>query len=125
MMRVHNRDVRRATRILLTQVGIAVLAAAIGLIYARPVGLSAMIGGGTAVVANTLFATGIFGPYQAQRPGKLVARFYGAELLKLLFIVSAFAAAFAWVKPLSVWALIGAFLMVQVLPLLLVNRLAS
>jgi ATP synthase protein I len=122
---MHNLDARRAKRILVTQAVCTLLVAGAATAYSLLAGFSALLGGVTATAANALFAAWVFGRYQAQEPGKLVARFYGAELLKLLFIALAFAAAFIWVKPLSVLALFGAFLVVQVLPPLLANRVAG
>jgi ATP synthase protein I len=121
---MHQPDTSRAKRILLLQAAVALLVAAVGAAFGLAAGLSALIGGGTAAAANTLFATGVFGPYEARRPGRIVARFVGAELFKLFFIVTVFAAVFAWAKPVSVVVLLGAFLVVQVLPLLLANWVA-
>ena len=124
MLQVHNLDARRAKRILLTQALIASLTVFVAFAFGWTVGVSALLGGGTAVLANVLFAARVFGRYEARNPASLVARLYGAELFKLLFIVLVFAAAFTWIKPLNIVALFGAFLVVQVLPLLLANRVA-
>jgi len=78
--------------------------------------LSVLIGGGTAALANALFAFGVFGRYRAQDPGRLAARMYAAEILKLVLTIGLFAAAFILVKPLSPAALLGAFLVVHLLP---------
>ena len=101
------------------------LAAAVALYLSRTAGISALIGGATATVANAVFAIGVFARYRAQEPGKLVARFYGAELLKLLIVALAFGVVFAWVKPLHIVALFSAFLVVQIVPPMLVNRVAG
>lgn len=117
-----NLDRRRAKRILLIQVVMTLAAALVALAFGRLDGLSALLGGAIATLANALFAVWVFGRYQAQDPGKLLFRFYGAELVKLLFIALAFAVVFAWVKPVSLIALFGAFLLVQVLPPMLAQE---
>ena len=73
------------------------------------------------VLQGALFAVWVFGRYQAQDPGKLLFRFYGAELLKLLLIALAFVLVFVWVKPVNLIALFGTFLLVQVLPPMLAD----
>ena len=125
LLHMHNSDARRAKRILIAQVITAVLLAGAILLFDRLAGLSAFLGGAIATFANALLAFGVFARYEAQEPGKLVMRFYGVELLKLLFIALAFAAVFAWVRPLNVVALFSAFLVVQILPPLLSNQVAG
>ena len=67
----------------------------------------------------------MFGRYRASAPGQLVFQFYGGELLKLASIAMAFAAVIVWADPLHPVPLFGAFLIVQVLPPLLANRIAG
>ena len=114
-------DLSRAKRIVLIQTATTLAVAAVALIFSWPAGLSALLGGVTATLANALFAAWVFGRYRAQDPGNLLFRFYGGELFKLLFIALAFAMVFVWVKPVSLVALFGAFLLVQVLPPMLVR----
>lgn len=122
---MHNLDARRARRILIAQMVATLAVTLIGLIFGMRVGLFALIGGATATIANALFAFWVFGRYRADEPGKLVGQFYGAELIKLAFIVAAFAAVIILLDPLSPLALFGAFFVVQVLPPLLANRIAG
>jgi len=125
MQQMHNLDARRAKRILIAQVVATLVVTLAGLIFGLREGLFAFIGGATAVSANALFAYWVFGRYRAGEPGKLVGQFYGGELLKLAFIAMAFAAVIKLLDPLSPLALFGAFFVVQVLPPLLANRIAS
>jgi len=85
---------------------------------------STLAGGGIALLANGLFAWVVFTAYQAAQPGRLVARFYAAEALKLLFVALAFAALFIWMRPLNIAALFVAFFMVQVVAPLTAHLLA-
>ena len=122
---MQNLDARRAKRILVAQAVATLIVTLVGLIFGPRVGFFALIGGATATIANALFALWVFGRYRAGEPGKLVTQFYGGELLKLAFIVAAFAAVIIWLDPLSPLALFGAFFVVQVFPPLLANRIAA
>jgi ATP synthase protein I len=82
---------------------------------------SGLAGGLIAFLANAFFAKRIFIHYRAQEPGKLLARFYGAELLKLVLTGLLFAGVILWIEPLSVGALFGVFLLVQMVPMLVVQ----
>lgn len=108
-----------AYRIVLAQL-LVTLAAAIVLWGAGgPVhGYSGLAGGLIAALTNAFLAKWMFAHYRAQEPGRLLARFYGAEWLKLVFTGLLFAGAILWIKPLSVGALFGVFLLVQMVPIL-------
>ena len=79
---------------------------------------SGLIGGMIAMLANAYFAARIFARYRAQDPARITGRFYGAELQKLILTGLLFAAAILWVRPLSIGALLGVFLFVQIVPML-------
>lgn len=118
-------DRQRIKRLLLFQLFMLMAATLGGLVFGRVVALSAFLGGFVALAANALFALWVFAPYRAQQPGSLLARFYAAEVLKLLLVGLAFAALFIWVRPLNVAALFVAFFVVQVLSPLLAHGLAG
>ena len=122
---MHNLDARRAKRILIAQAFATLVVTLVGLIFGLREALFAFIGGAIAVTANALFAYWVFGRYSASEPGRLVGQFYGGEILKLAFVVMAFAAVIILLDPLSPLALFGAFFVVQVLPPLLANRIAG
>ena len=107
---------RLVKKILTSQLVIALLLAA-GLTVLGPgYGLSGLIGGLIAAVANGVFAFWVFRPYGAQHTGKLISRFYGAEILKMAIIAMAFLGTFLWVKPHSAVALFGCFIVVHLVP---------
>jgi ATP synthase protein I len=114
-------DISRAKRILIIQVVLTVVVAVAAMLYDGSAAWSALIGGSITTVANGLFALMVFGRYRAQEASRLVFRFYGAELLKLGFVVLMFALTFIWVTSLNLAALFGAFFLVQVLPPLLAH----
>jgi ATP synthase protein I len=80
---------------------------------------SGALGGGIATVGNALFARKVFVEYRAQNPGDLLARFYAAEIQKIIVIAVLFASAIIWFDVLSYVTLFGSYLLVQVLPLIL------
>ncbi|MGD8591171.1 MAG: F0F1 ATP synthase assembly protein I, partial [Chromatiales bacterium] len=56
----------------------------------------------------------VFVPYRAQDPGAVLARMYGAEFRKLFLSGVMFALVLILVEPLSVGAMLGSYLFVQV-----------
>ena len=114
-----NKVTRRsqAFQIIIGQLLVTLLAAILLLPAGMEHALSGLIGGIIATLANAVFAMAIFVHYQADAPGKLIGRFYSAELLKLLLIGFLFAATFFLIKPLSVGALFGIFFLVQMTPI--------
>ena len=83
------------------------------------VAYSALAGGVIATVANAYFSKRLFSDYRAQKPGKLVAQIYSAELAKFVLVGLLFAAAVIWIKPLSAGALFSVFIIVHLTPLLM------
>lgn len=121
---MHNLDARRAKRLLLTQLIVLLLisglAGVLGLSHLR----DAFIGGLAALAGSAVFALWVFGRYQAQHPGRIVANLYGGELIKMLLVVAIFAAAMYGLPDLNPLTFFSAFLVVQILPPLLANRVA-
>ncbi len=115
-------DKRQAYRTLLAQLVTALMAALILFIVADYVlAYSGLAGGLIATAANGFFAYRVFVRYTAQEPGRLLARFYGAEILKLALAGLLFAGVILWIKPLSVGALFGVFLLVQIMPIVVIQ----
>lgn len=123
-MNNHNLDARRATRLVLAQLAAMLLAAVVTAFFGWDAARDALIGGLAAVLGSALFAVWVFGPYQASQPGRIVARFYGGELIKIMTIVVVFAAAMKGLSDLKPLPMFGAFLFVQVFPPLLANKIA-
>ncbi|MGV6826948.1 MAG: ATP synthase subunit I [bacterium] len=120
-----NLDARRAGTILLFQLLITVLLAALGLFMGRDAALSALLGGAVASIGNAVFAVWVFARYKAQDPGKMVMRFYGGELFKLAAIIAMFAAIFYWVESLMPAVFLLAFFVSQVLAPLLAHSFSD
>jgi ATP synthase protein I len=125
MHAMRDLDARRARQILFAQAVTTLGATLLGLAFGPRHALFAFIGGAIALSANALFAYWVFGRYRAREPGKLLARFFLGETVKLVFVAALFVAVFTRLDPLSPLALFGAFFVVQVLPPLLANRIAG
>ena len=118
-------DRKRAMRLLRYQAFMLVLATLGAGVFGAEEAWSALLGGSIALLANVIFAWLLFAPYRAAEPGKLMTRFYLAEVLKLVFVGLAFAAVFMWMRPPGVAALFVAFFMVQVVSPLLAHALVG
>lgn len=121
---MHNLDAQRAKSILKAQLVVLLVIALVVLLIDPLMARDALIGGAAAAIGSAVFAFWVFGRYSANEPGQIVARFYGGELIKIATIVIVFAAAMKGLDDLNPVALFGAFLVVQVLPPLLANRIA-
>ena len=84
----------------------------------RVMAYSALVGGTIGTLANLYSATRIFAPYRAQQPQKLLMRFYGTAITKFLLTIFMFAGAVFWMDPLSIPAMFGSYLAVQLVPVL-------
>ena len=122
---MHNLDARRAKRLVVAQLITALIVAALAGLHGLHTARDALVGGSAAWLGSAVFAAWVFGNYRAQQPGRIVARFYGGELLKIITIVLVFAAAMRGLEDLNPIAVFGAFLIVQVLPPLLANKIAG
>jgi ATP synthase protein I len=109
-------DALLAKRILVVQFVIALVLAVAAWPFGTSILISVLIGAAVCLLANSIFAVWVFGRYQAQEPGSLLIRFYGAEIIKLSLILGLFAIAFKVIEGLSVPALLAAYFAVQVFP---------
>jgi ATP synthase protein I len=114
-------DRSQAYRVISAQFTVSVLAALLLLPVGWVHAYSGLAGGAIAATANALFALAIFARYRAQEPGSLVARFYVAELLKLVVTGVLFAVAILWLESISIGALLGTFLLVAMVPALVTH----
>lgn len=88
--------------------------ALISLPFGRSVAVSALIGAGACLLANSLCAMLVFRDYQAQHPERLLLRIYGAEVAKLAVIIGLFGAAIIALDGLNIPAMLAAYLIAQV-----------
>jgi ATP synthase protein I len=109
-------------RLLMWQAIIAVAVTVAAIPFGMDVLRAAAIGASACLLANWYFAYRVFQRYQAQEPGRLLARIYGAELTKIVIALAVFGLAFAMLDNLNPVALFGAYLAVQIVPALLAQR---
>ena len=81
---------------------------------------SGLIGGSISTGVTAYTALKVFVRYRAQDPGRILGVMYTAEITKLLLTGCLFAVAIAFVDPLHVGALLGSYLVVQILVPILV-----
>lgn len=86
------------------------------------VSLSGLLGGAIAFVSSLLMFALVFRRYRAQQPEKIVARFYSAEMAKLIFGIAAFAFVVINIQPLNFATLILVYLTMQVVPALMIKN---
>jgi F0F1-type ATP synthase assembly protein I len=112
-------------KMIMAQCLLTVIAAIIlfpfGLVYAY----SGALGGGIATISNALFARKVFGEFNAQNPGMMLARFIGAEVQKIIVIALLFASAIIWFDVLSYATLFGSYLFVQIGSLILFHLVSG
>ena len=111
-----------AKRLLILQFGFLVLIPILLLPLGFTVSLSGLLGGAIAFTSTLLMFAMIFRHYRAQQPEKIVASFYSAEIVKLIFGIAAFALVVLNVQPLSFATLILVYFFMQVVPALLINN---
>ena len=111
---MHQANALQAKRILKVQAILGLIAVVIALPFGGLVAVSALIGAGSCLLANILFAVWVFRGYRAQEPERLLMRFYGAEIAKLVLLLGLFVAAFLTVKGINVPVLLAAYLMPQI-----------
>ncbi len=94
----------------LAALGLGLLLLMIGMTQAW----SGFSGGMIAALANGYFAWRTFAHYRAQEPERIARRMLGAEIQKLLLTGLMFVVAIRFITPLSMGALLGGYLTVQV-----------
>ena len=105
---------KQIRRVVLAQFGVTVAIALALLMLGKMQALSGLLGGCISACTNGMAALRFFAPYQAQAPAKLLASFYGVEIQKILLTGLLFAGLFAALDGLSIGALLGTYLIVQV-----------
>jgi len=114
-------DVRQTKGILIAQIALTPILTVAASPFGSSVALSVLIGALVCLMANAVFAFRIFRHYRAQDPELLLARFYGAEFVKLSLALGLFVIVFTTIKDLSLPALFAAYFAVQVLPVILAS----
>ena len=122
---MHQADALQARQVLKVQAVLGSIAVAIALPFGGSVAMSALIGAGSCLLANTLFAVWVFRGYRAQEPERLLMRFYGAEIAKLAVLLGLFAVAFLTLEGINIPALLAAYLVTQIASSLIAAQLGD
>jgi ATP synthase protein I len=122
---MHQADALQAKRVLKVQAILGSLAVVIALPFGGPVAVSALIGAGSCLLANALFAAWMFRGYRAQEPERLLLRIYGAEVAKLALLLGLFAVAFLTWEGINIPALLAAYLVTQIASSLIAAQLGD
>jgi ATP synthase protein I len=122
---MHQANALLAKRFLKVQAVLGSLAVAIALPFGGPVAVSVLIGAGSCLLANLLFAAWMFRGYRAQEPERLLLRCYGAEIAKLAVLLGLFTVAFLTVEGLNIPALLAAYLGTQIASSLIAAQLGD
>ncbi|MBG7601996.1 MAG: ATP synthase subunit I [Gammaproteobacteria bacterium] len=100
-------------RLVLMQLGLTLLLAMAMLLPGRIYAISTLAGGVAATAANGAAALLVFRRYKASETAVLMRRFYLAELARLVLTITFFLAVILWLKPLSIVAMLGAYLLIH------------
>ena len=95
------------------QLGLTLLLAMAMLLPGRIYAISTLAGGVAATAANGAAALLVFRRYKASETAVLMRRFYLAELARLVLTTIFFLAVILWLKPLSIVAMLGAYLLIH------------
>lgn len=115
----------QAKRILKTQFFFSLAILVFALVFGHSVALSAFIGAGTCLLANTLLAFWIFREYRAAEKARLAMRFYFGEAAKITLVIGSFAAAFALLDDLDIPVMLVVYFAVQVMPTLIATQFGN
>ncbi|MDH5484176.1 MAG: ATP synthase subunit I [Gammaproteobacteria bacterium] len=103
-------------RILLIQLGASIVLPAVVLVIDPVLAWSALSGGMIATLANAYLGWKIFSRQQEAKPEQILAKFYGAEVGKIILTVMLFVAAIVMIKPLNIVALMGMYFLNTMIP---------
>ena len=96
------------------QLGLSLLLALVMLLLpGHEYAISTLAGGVAATAANGVAALLVFRRYKASEAAALMGRFYLAELARLLLTAVLFLVMVLWLKPLSIVAMLGSYLLIH------------
>lgn len=103
-------------QILLIQVTASLLIGAVSGLLGYTVAISTIAGGLIASMANGYFAWKVFSKQQETESAQILSTYYQAEVGKIILTVMLFVFVFNTIKPLSVIALMSAYLLITMIP---------
>ncbi len=100
-------------RTVIAQIVLALLASVLLLYWGVTEAVSGLIGGLAAAAGNGFLGFFVFQRYRAQQPGAMLGRFYMAEIARLALIGLVFLLSVLYLRPISIAAMLGIFLIVH------------
>ena len=113
---MHKASTTQVRRILLIQLLASIVISALLLVIDKTYFWSGLAGGLIATLANGYFAWKVFHKQVESKPEKILARYYGAEVGKIILTVMLFTAAILMIKPINIIALMGVYLFNTMIP---------
>ena len=113
MLRTSTTQIKK---ILLIQVIVSLLIGAVSGLLGYVVAISTIAGGLIASMANGYFAWKVFAKQQETESAEILSTYYRAEVGKIILTVMLFVFVFNTIKPLSVIALMSAYLLITMIP---------
>lgn len=111
-----NASTTQVRRIILIQLGVTIALSVVFLVLDPMHFWSALAGGMIATLGNAYLGWKIFSRQQETGPAQILAKFYGAEVGKIILTVMLFMAAILMIKPLNILALMGMYLLNTMIP---------
>ena len=105
-------------RIVLIQFTASLVAGFLGWIVEQSLAPSILAGALIASSTNAYFAWKVFSKQKEVKSSEILSTYYGAEVGKIILTVMLFVAAFNALKPLNVVALMCAYLLITIIPVL-------
>jgi len=94
------------------------MAGAVGWLFSDLLAISIAAGGLIASLANGYFAWKVFAKQRETESAQILKTYYGAEVGKIILTVMLFVFVFNTIKPLNVIALMSAYLLITMIPML-------
>ena len=111
-----NASTTQVRRIILIQLGVTIALSVVFLAIDSVLFWSALAGGMIATLANAYLGWKVFSRQQETEPAQILAKFYSAEVGKIILTVMLFVAAIVMIKPLNILALMGMYLLNTMIP---------
>ena len=113
---MHKASTTQVRRILLVHLLASIIISTLLLVIDQVSFWSGLTGGLIATLANGYFAWKVFYKQLESKPEKILARYYGAEVGKIILTVMLFSAAILMIKPINIIALLGVYLFNTMIP---------
>ena len=115
MLKVSTTQIKR---IVFIQFAASLIAGLLSLLINESWALSVLTGAMIASLSNAYFAWKVFSRQKETESAQILTTYYGAEVGKIILTVMLFVAAFNAIKPLNVVAMMGAYLIITLIPVI-------